>query len=235
MNTATSLARRSCRAADRSDSTPAASRLTRVRQPMRRKGEIVTAQGQRDEQRQVRPATDRRSAPGCGQRRSRSPQVEQDSRTGFQVEFASARANQHAGRRGPARSTSPAASAPGSSMPSRRRGGRLPGAPRSTTTARPRPRATSCVCVFNTESCTIFGLDAVSGEMKWSWFLGNPLTWAPTIADGRVFAAYPAQGPPREGPLPPGRIACSPRSTRPGRSCGSGGWTATYVVARRGR
>jgi outer membrane protein assembly factor BamB len=40
---------------------------------------------------------------------------------------------------------------------------------------------TSAVCdegvtVFNTESCTIFGLDADSGKLLWSHWLGDPLT-----------------------------------------------------------
>ena len=48
------------------------------------------------------------------------------------------------------------------------------------------------VIVFNTESCTIFALDANSGKMLWSWFLGDPLGSTPTICKGRVFTAYPA-------------------------------------------
>jgi outer membrane protein assembly factor BamB len=57
------------------------------------------------------------------------------------------------------------------------------------------PSSPACegrICVVNTESCTIFGLDAQTGEQKWSWWLGDPLTSAPTIADGRVFTSYPA-------------------------------------------
>ena len=48
------------------------------------------------------------------------------------------------------------------------------------------------VCVFNTESCTVFAVDARTGKMLWSWWLGDPLTSAPTIAGGRVFTSYPA-------------------------------------------
>ena len=58
---------------------------------------------------------------------------------------------------------------------------------------------TSAVCddgvvLFNTESCTIFALDADSGKQLWSLFLGDPLTSTPTIANGKVFTSYPAQG-----------------------------------------
>ncbi|MBI2901790.1 MAG: PQQ-binding-like beta-propeller repeat protein [Planctomycetes bacterium] len=48
--------------------------------------------------------------------------------------------------------------------------------------------------VMNTESCTIFTLDAGTGEMAWSWWLGDPLMSSPTIAKGRVFSSYPANG-----------------------------------------
>ncbi|MSQ93043.1 MAG: hypothetical protein EXR98_00640 [Gemmataceae bacterium] len=58
---------------------------------------------------------------------------------------------------------------------------------------------TSAVCgndivVFNTESCTIFALDAKTGKNLWSYFLGDPLTSTPTIANGMVFTSYPAMG-----------------------------------------
>jgi len=58
---------------------------------------------------------------------------------------------------------------------------------------------TSAVCeddisIFNTESCTIFALDARTGKHLWSYFLGDPLTSTPTIANGRVFTSYPAMG-----------------------------------------
>jgi outer membrane protein assembly factor BamB len=56
---------------------------------------------------------------------------------------------------------------------------------------------TSAVCgddivVFNTESCTIFALDASTGKQIWAHFLGDPLTSTPTIANGKVFTSYPA-------------------------------------------
>lgn len=46
--------------------------------------------------------------------------------------------------------------------------------------------------VFNTESCTIFACNAHTGELDWSYFLGDPMMSTPTIADGLVFTAYPA-------------------------------------------
>jgi Ca-activated chloride channel homolog len=58
---------------------------------------------------------------------------------------------------------------------------------------------TSAVCaddvvIFNTESCTIFALDANTGKHLWSYFLGDPLTSTPTICNGRVYTSYPASG-----------------------------------------
>ena len=50
------------------------------------------------------------------------------------------------------------------------------------------------VVVFNTESCTIFALDAKTGKNLWSYFLGDPLTSTPTIANGKVYTSYPAMG-----------------------------------------
>ena len=59
------------------------------------------------------------------------------------------------------------------------------------------PSSPACdrgVCVFNTESCTIFAVDAETGKQLWSWWLGDPLTAAPTIAGGIVYSSYPARG-----------------------------------------
>jgi outer membrane protein assembly factor BamB len=59
------------------------------------------------------------------------------------------------------------------------------------------PTSAACqdgVILFNTESCTIFALDADTGKQLWSQFLGDPLTNTPTIANGKVFTAYPAHG-----------------------------------------
>lgn len=54
------------------------------------------------------------------------------------------------------------------------------------------PACEDGICVFNTESCTIFAVRAETGELVWSWYLGDPLMSAPSIANGLVFAAYPA-------------------------------------------
>lgn len=59
------------------------------------------------------------------------------------------------------------------------------------------PSVAACeddVCVINTESCTIYALDAASGRMLWSWWLGDPLMSAPAIASGLVYTAFPAGG-----------------------------------------
>ena len=47
-------------------------------------------------------------------------------------------------------------------------------------------------CVFNSESCTTFAVDAKTGKVKWAWWLGDPQTSSPTIAGGLVFASYPS-------------------------------------------
>lgn len=59
------------------------------------------------------------------------------------------------------------------------------------------PTAAVCdgsVCVFNTESCTLFAVDCDTGKHLWSHWLGDPLTSTPTIANGVVFTSYPANG-----------------------------------------
>jgi outer membrane protein assembly factor BamB len=59
------------------------------------------------------------------------------------------------------------------------------------------PSTAACedeVCVFNTESCTLFAVDAGTGALRWAWYLGDPLMSAPTVAGGLVFAAYPTAG-----------------------------------------
>ena len=47
---------------------------------------------------------------------------------------------------------------------------------------------------FNTESCTVCVLDAVSGRTSWERWLGDPLLAQPAVADGRVYMAWPARG-----------------------------------------
>lgn len=59
------------------------------------------------------------------------------------------------------------------------------------------PSSAACeddVIIFNTESCTIFAVDARTGKLLWSHWLGDPLTSTPTIANGRVFTSYPSAG-----------------------------------------
>jgi outer membrane protein assembly factor BamB len=59
------------------------------------------------------------------------------------------------------------------------------------------PSSAACedgLCAFNTESCTLFVVDAETGKQQWSVWLGDPLTGSPTIDNGRVFTSYPAQG-----------------------------------------
>jgi outer membrane protein assembly factor BamB len=57
------------------------------------------------------------------------------------------------------------------------------------------PSSPACrdeTCVFGTESCTLFAVNAKTGALLWSWWLGDPMTSAPAIENGRVFASYPA-------------------------------------------
>lgn len=56
------------------------------------------------------------------------------------------------------------------------------------------PACEDGVCVFNTESCTLFAVDAENGALKWSWYIGDPLMAAPAIANGVVYASYPIRG-----------------------------------------
>ncbi len=49
-------------------------------------------------------------------------------------------------------------------------------------------------CVFNTESCTLFVVDAKTGNMVWSKWLGDPLMSQPALAKGRIYMAYPGEG-----------------------------------------
>ncbi len=61
------------------------------------------------------------------------------------------------------------------------------------------PTAPACrdgVCVFNTYSCTMFGVDAETGEQLWSWWLGSPQLATPIIAGDSVYTSYPGDGPP---------------------------------------
>jgi Ca-activated chloride channel homolog len=45
-------------------------------------------------------------------------------------------------------------------------------------------------CTFMTESCTVYGVDALSGEVRWSWWLAHSLHSAPSIGGDRVVIAH---------------------------------------------
>ena len=79
---------------------------------------------------------------------------------------------------------------------------------------------TSAVCeddvvIFNTESCTIFALDANTGKHLWSYFLGDPLTSTPTICKGRVYTSYPAAGRGGQVPVPQNNAPQKAKSANP--------------------
>jgi Ca-activated chloride channel homolog len=46
--------------------------------------------------------------------------------------------------------------------------------------------------LFNTESCTLFALDAKTGKKLWSRWLGDPTLAQVAVDAGRVFAAHPS-------------------------------------------
>jgi len=115
-------------------------------------------------------------------------------------------------------------------------------------TGLPLRSAVMALIVFNTESCTIFALEAETGQQLWSYWLGDPLTSTPTIAQGRVFTSYRhrrggqnAQQRPAnpDSPCGAGETGCGQGGTAlltrrgglrpevPARSSGSGGSTAT--------
>jgi Ca-activated chloride channel family protein len=48
--------------------------------------------------------------------------------------------------------------------------------------------------VFNTESCTLFVVDAATGKELWSRWLGDPLMSQPAVHAGVVYMAYPGEG-----------------------------------------
>ncbi len=54
------------------------------------------------------------------------------------------------------------------------------------------PAVEDGIIVFNTESCTIFACDLLTGKQVWSYWLGDPLMSMPTIANGIVYTSYPA-------------------------------------------
>src|SRR5262249_61745320 len=48
--------------------------------------------------------------------------------------------------------------------------------------------------VFNTESCTVFALDAKTGKRQWLRRLGDPTLAQVAVADGLVFSSHPGNG-----------------------------------------
>src|SRR5262249_52029800 len=44
--------------------------------------------------------------------------------------------------------------------------------------------------LFNTESCTLFAVDARTGEQLWSRWLGDPLMSQPAVGGDRVFTGH---------------------------------------------
>jgi Ca-activated chloride channel homolog len=48
--------------------------------------------------------------------------------------------------------------------------------------------------IFNTESCTLFALDARTGKRLWRRYLGDPTLAQIAVADGVVFSAHPTDG-----------------------------------------
>lgn len=47
------------------------------------------------------------------------------------------------------------------------------------------------LCAFNTESCTVFVLDAKTGKLVWKEWLGDPLMSQPAISKGKLYMVYP--------------------------------------------
>jgi outer membrane protein assembly factor BamB len=53
------------------------------------------------------------------------------------------------------------------------------------------PTCQDGICVFNTWSCTMFGVDAETGKALWSWYLGSPQYATPVIEGDLVYSSYP--------------------------------------------
>ncbi|MBI4954106.1 MAG: PQQ-binding-like beta-propeller repeat protein [Myxococcales bacterium] len=59
----------------------------------------------------------------------------------------------------------------------------------------PGPSSVACeddTCVWNTESCTLVAASASTGAVRWGEWIGSVLLSAPTVASGRVYAAFAA-------------------------------------------
>jgi outer membrane protein assembly factor BamB len=54
------------------------------------------------------------------------------------------------------------------------------------------PACAKGVCVWNTESCTVFAVEVLTGKLLWTHYLGDPQLSAPAIDGDTVFTVYPA-------------------------------------------
>ena len=92
-----------------------------------------------------------------------------------------------------------------------------------------------CVA-FNTESCTVMVVDALTGRTLWQEWLGDPLMSQPAIAHGRIYMAYPgnARGPQAQS-SPDGDAG--PEDGLAPRGARENGWTHRLLCAdlRTGR
>ncbi|MEM0915506.1 MAG: PQQ-binding-like beta-propeller repeat protein [Planctomycetota bacterium] len=50
------------------------------------------------------------------------------------------------------------------------------------------------LCVFNTESCSVFAFDAQTGQMRWAYWLADPQISRPALAGDLVISSYPHMG-----------------------------------------
>ncbi len=57
------------------------------------------------------------------------------------------------------------------------------------------PACQDGICVFNTYSCTMFGVEADTGRPLWSWYLGSPQLATPIIQGDLVYSSYPHHNP----------------------------------------
>ena len=56
------------------------------------------------------------------------------------------------------------------------------------------PACQDGICVFNTYSCTMFGVEVATGKTLWSWWLGSPQLATAVIQGDLVFSSYPHRG-----------------------------------------
>ncbi|MCX6278015.1 MAG: PQQ-binding-like beta-propeller repeat protein [Bacteroidetes bacterium] len=62
--------------------------------------------------------------------------------------------------------------------------------------------------VITTESCTLYAINAKTGELAWSKWLGPEINSTPTVANGKVYAVYPTQLDPDENEVKPYAVIC---------------------------